>query len=307
MTGAIVVGVDVGGTKIAAGLVDRGGAIVRSLRVATPAKSGGIAVVSAIADVVHELLSEVDGEAVGGVGVSTGGIVDHDSGRILAATDLIAGWADVALADELATRLDLPVTVDNDGNAFAVAAHRYGAARGADSAICVAVGTGIGGGLVLDGRIRRGPHFLAGELGHLPAGGDRRCSCGVIGHLESVAAGPAMSAAYAAATGVVADLREIAAAAESGDAVAESVIRAGATALGRAMGGLAVVLDVDLVVVGGGVASLGFTYLDSIQEAVTAEVPHNHKVHVRPTALGPDAAVIGAASLVTPPAAIHPH
>jgi glucokinase len=289
---ALVAGIDIGGTKIAVGAVDVDGRVLAERRVPTPARAGAAAVLAAAGDALVEVWAAGD---IAGIGVSTGGIVDVDSGRVVAATDLIADWVGASILDRLSERFGVPVAVDNDGNAFALAEHRYGAARGCDNAICVAVGTGIGGGLVLDRRIRRGPRFLAGELGHLPGGGPRLCSCGRVGHIEGWSSGPALTERYREAGGVAADLREVVG---RGDERSAEVIRSGGWALGQVLGGLVNALDVDVVVVGGGVAQLGGRFLDPLREGLAATLIHGRDVPVRAAELGASAGVVGGAAVL---------
>lgn len=289
----VAVGVDIGGTKIAAGLVAADGTVRESCRVPTPARQGRTAILAAIAGAV----ATVTRGPIAGVGVATGGIVDHEQGLVVAATDLLDNWAGVALTSSLSERLGLPVVADNDGNAFALAETRFGAARDCRDAVCVAVGTGIGGGLVLDGRLRRGRRHLAGEFGHLPAPTDLRCSCGLTGHVEAVAAGPGMLARYRASGGTAADLRGVLVAAEQGDRLAATVLADGGACLGRALAGVVTAVDAEIVVIGGGVAAVGDRYLVPLAEAMYALLPHGVRPPVRATVLGAESAVVGAASL----------
>lgn len=290
----MAVGVDVGGTKIAAGLVAADGTICGSCRVPTPAKKGGAAILTAI----EEAVAAVVHDEVAGVGVATGGIVDHQQGLVVAATDLINGWAGMPVARVLSGRLGLRVVADNDGNAFALAEARFGAARDCLDAICVAVGTGVGGGLVLDGRLRRGRRHLAGEFGHLPADTERRCSCGRVGHVEAVASGPAMLARYQAGGGTATDLQAVLAAAEQGDESAATVLAEGGACLGRALAGVVTAIDAEIVVIGGGVAAVGERYLAPLADALYTLLPHSARPQVCATALGVDSAAIGAAYMV---------
>lgn len=292
MTAApLAVGVDVGGTKIAAGLVACDGRVLATTRVPTPARDGRAAVLAAIETAVATVLHD----GVVGVGVGTGGLVDHDRGVIVAATDLIAEWAGTPVAGHLSARLRLPVVVDNDGNAFALAQSRFGHARGHRDAVCVVVGTGIGGGLILGGRLRRGPHHLAGELGHLPTDTDRRCSCGRVGHIEAVASGPAMLARYRACGGNAPDLPAMAAAAARGDRPAAAVLADGASSLGRALAGVMTAVDAEIVVVGGGVSAIGERFLSPLTQSLYDLLPHPIRPRV---CAGAQDSIVGAASLV---------
>ncbi|GAB3839263.1 ROK family protein [Kribbella italica] len=298
MTARQVVGVDIGGTKIAAATVTAGGEPGPLLVTATPAAAGGEAVLDAVAALVRQASPGTD---LDGVGVGTGGVVDHTTGVVLSATDLIRNWAGCEVAAGLGRRLSLPVAGDNDGNTTALGERWYGAGRGLDDVLYVAVGTGIGGALTIGGTLIRGTHHTAGELGHLPVadGTGVICSCGELDHLETVASGPAIAAAY----GSSADLREIAAWADTGDGRAAAVIDAGARSLGRGLAGLANVIDPQAVVLNGGVAALGESYRKRVEESMRSHcLPGPAEgVQVRLGQLGQYAAVLGAASLLLDP------
>ena len=301
-----LIGVDVGGTKIAAGLVAPDGTLLASLVRPTPAALGPAAVLDAIAAAVAELPGRQDARALG---IGTGGVIDRDSGVVLSANELLPGWAGTRLAEELSARLGLPVAADNDANVFALAEQTYGAGAGCGSALYVSVGTGIGGGLVAGGRLLRGAHWSAGEFGHIavPEAAGLPCNCGLTGHLEAVAAGPALAARFGELTGggKTADLREVAALAEDGaDGGAEAgaarrALAEGAGVLGRALAGLVNTLDPERVVIGGGVSSVGDPFWRPLTEAFTAELlPGPSGLRPVRAALGPRAAVIGAAALL---------
>lgn len=301
--GRPLIGADVGGTKIAVGLVTADGGLLDSLVRPTPAAEGPTAVLDAVAAAVTELPGW---QRASGLGIGTGGVVDRDAGVVLSANDLLPGWAGTRLAAELNARLGLPVAADNDANVFALAEQVHGAGAGSDSALCVSVGTGIGGGLVAGGRLLRGAHWTAGEFGHIavPEAAGRPCNCGREGHLEAVSSGPAMAARFAALTGRdgVADLREAVAAADGTGPTAEAARTAlteGARALGRALAGLVNTVDPERVVIGGGVASIGAPFWQPLTDAFAAELlPGPAQLRPVPAALGPRAAVIGAATLL---------
>lgn len=296
----VAIGVDIGGTKIALGVVADDGRLLASRQIPTPARQGPEAVLDAVAGELTVLVADTPSRP-SGIGVSTGGIVDVKAGRVVASTDLITGWAGTEVAAWLADRSGLAVRVDNDGNAFALAEHCFGAARGVDDALCVAVGTGIGGGIVLGGRLRRGPHHLAGELGHLPAPTTQRCSCGKVGHAEAASSGPAIVAAYrcAGGAGSVASAAAVAERAGTGDEVAATVIGDAGRMLGEVLAGPALSLDVSVVVVGGGVAAgMGAGFLVPLRQALRSALPYGYRPAVAAATLGHRSAVVGAASLV---------
>jgi len=298
----MIIGIDIGGTKIAvAGFaLDDGPGRVRVTDVhtfPTPAREGGPAIVRAVVDAVRVVRG---GGVVGAVGVGTAGVVGPD-GAITSATDAISGWAGFRLQDELADALGAPVTVINDVHAAAVAESEQGAGRGADGMLMVAVGTGIGGAVVLPDGLRRGITGTAGSVGHMevalpPRLAERRCPCGGLGHVEAVASGPGLERTYFEESGVALPLREVHAAALRGDALAERVILDGARYLGRALAGANAVLDVEVIVVGGGVAEVGERYLAEVGAAYRAAAMSGpSRARVVPAQRGIEATLTGAA------------
>ncbi|RYJ02403.1 MAG: ROK family protein, partial [Actinomycetales bacterium] len=175
MTG-LEVGVDVGGTKIAAGIIDETGAIVRSARRPTP---GSPEIPAAIAELVREIAQD---QTVAAVGIGAAGFISADRQTVLTAPNI--DWNDAPLGHDVSALLDVPVVVENDANAAAWAEHRFGAGRGAHQMLAVTVGTGVGGGLVVNGHLVRGAHGIAAEVGHIRF--ERNgllCGCGLYGCL----------------------------------------------------------------------------------------------------------------------------
>ncbi|QMU71225.1 ROK family protein [Streptacidiphilus sp. P02-A3a] len=296
----LVGAVDIGGTKIAAGLVAADGTVVRQRSVPTPAAEGPQAVLDAAADLVAELARP--GEPVLAVGVGSAGVIDPRTGRVLSATDALPGWAGTDLRGGLGARLGVPVAVDNDVHAHALGEAWRGAAAGVREVLLVAVGTGIGGSQVVDGRVHHGAHSAAGHVGHmpLPEAEGRRCPCGGVGHAEAVAAGPALLAEYRRRRGAAGtrDLADVAARAERGEPTARQVLEDGATALGRLIGGLVNLLDPELVLVTGGVANCGPVWWSSLRVGYHAEaLPPLRGVPLEPGLLGHLAPLLGAARL----------
>ncbi|MEW2331596.1 ROK family protein [Micromonospora chersina] len=288
-----VVGIDIGGTKTAAALVDRGGRVRERREAPTPARSGPGAVLDAAAGLAAALL----GAAAGPVGVGTAGTVDPATGSIRYATDSLPGWTGTPVADALAARLGRPVRVTNDVNAAALGECWAGAGRDHAHVLLVAVGTGLGGAIVRNGRVEAGARGAAGEVGHLPAPGAERlrCGCGRHGHLEAIASGSGLAAAYAIETGTEVTGRTVADRAAAGDAVARRVVDRAGAALGAALAGLVALLDPDAVLVAGGAAG---ALLPAASAAYSAEAPAGWAdVPLRPAALGADAVLVGAARL----------
>ncbi|MER7996216.1 ROK family protein [Micromonospora chalcea] len=299
-TTGLVAALDIGGTKTTAALVTASGEVVGRHSAPTPGRSGAAAVLDTAAGLVEKLRADAPG-VVRALGVGSAGVIDSGSGLVLSATDVLTGWTGTDLRGDLGRRLGVPVTVVNDVHAHALGEARHGVAAGYDTVLYVAVGTGVGASFVLGDTVLAGAHSAAGHAGHQPSAyaGTLPCTCGGRGHLEAIAAGPALTAEYVRRTGrPVADLRAVAALAADGDETARDVVRLGGTAVGSAVGGLVNVLDPAAVVIGGGVTGLGEPWWRARRDAVPAEtLPALAGVPVLASTLGPDAPLLGAASL----------
>ncbi|GAB3959924.1 hypothetical protein GCM10027614_80480 [Micromonospora vulcania] len=248
-------------------------------------------------DAAAQLATDLLGAAAGPVGVGTAGTVDPATGGIRYATDSLPGWTGTPVADALAARLGRRVRVTNDVNAAALGECWAGAGRDRAQVLLVAVGTGLGGAVVRDGRVEAGARGATGEVGHLPTPGAERlrCGCGRYGHLEAIASGSGLAAAYAIETGTRVTGRTVAERAAAGDAVAQRVVQRAGTALGAALAGLVALLDPEAVLVAGGAAG---TLLPAASAAYSAELPTGWgDVPLLPATLGADAVVVGAARL----------
>ncbi|MCW3814068.1 ROK family protein [Micromonospora sp. DR5-3] len=291
---ASVVGVDIGGTKTVAALVGPGGEVLERREVPTPARCGPEAVLDAAAGLAADLLGAA---GPGPVGVGTAGTVDPTTGSIRYATDSLPGWAGTPVAEALAARLGRQVRVTNDVNAAALGECWAGAGRDQAHVLLVAVGTGLGGAIVRNGRVESGARGAAGAVAHLPApGADRlRCGCGRYGHLEAIASGTGLAAAYAIETGERLTGRAVADRAAAGDGAARQVVDRAGRVLGAALAGLVALLDPAAVLVAGGAAG---ALLPAASLAYPAELPAGWAdVPLLPAALGADAVVVGAARL----------
>jgi glucokinase len=297
-------GIDIGGTKIAAGLVTATGALSHKQVVATPAALGADSILQTAITVGKDVLSAARRERLDVVaaGAGSAGHVDRSHGTISYASELLPGWTGLELARELQAALELPVSVENDVNAMALAEAHFGAGRDFRDALYITVGTGIGGALIVDGRLWHGATWTAGELGHLVVDwdGTRRCNCGEPGHLEAYAAGPALAECYRERAGIghPVDLIAVATRARAGDTIAAETIVEGARILGLALGGLLNVLDPQALIVGGGVAELQDLWWPALETALRANpMPGPARVALRRAMLGVDATLIGAAWL----------
>jgi glucokinase len=307
---SLVAGIDLGGTKIQAVVLD-GARVVADRKRATPA-TGGADIAASIAEMVIEM-----GGDVTGIGIGAPGVIDQARGAVLRAPNLAID-SSVPLTDLVADATGLPrgkVVLDNDVNVGTLAELRLGAAVGARDALCVFVGTGVGGGLVLDGELRRGPRGLTGEIGHVVVhDGGRRCGCGGLGHLEANAGRRCLEeAARAASDGgretalvqIAGDGRMkssvFAKALAAGDAVARELLDEAIEALGAALASAVALVDLDLIVLGGGLAGkLGDPFVAAVEAAVKRRlfVP-TLPLRVVPAALGDLGGAMGAALLAS--------
>ena len=328
-----VIAVDIGGTKTVVALVDRALRVTHAHTAPTPAREGAAAVVATVAHLAAAALDEASGASqhaggsqvpapftVCGVGIGTAGTVDPARGVIVASTDTMAGWAGTELARDVRAALTevlalrgvtvrdaaqpptpLPVTVRNDVDAHAAGESAAGAARGDQSVLVVAVGTGIGAGIILAGTPLTGAHHSGGDLAHVPVPGAEHltCTCGRPGHLEAIASGLGILAHYRSLGGdqAVPDSREVAARARGGDPLAAQAIADAARALGRALAGAVAILDPDRVVLTGSVTGIGAPLWDTAEAAFRAEL--TGAVSGTPLVageLGGDAPLVGAAA-----------
>ncbi|MCC3295638.1 ROK family protein [Arthrobacter sp. zg-Y411] len=300
-----VIGIDLGGTKTAGGIVDAGGNVVFSFAVPTPSQSGADEVLETAARLTRSLLEEAGlrGLAVEGLGIGAAGVIDSVRGVVTSATDAILGWAGTELTAELTARTGLPAAALNDVHAHALGESWLGAGAGVPSVLFIGMGTGVGGSYVLDGRPIEGASFTAGHVGHLAspfayeAAEPLPCSCGAAGHVEAIASGPGIFALYTRLGGTTAlDTREVYRLAADGDPVAAEALRRGAEAAGSAVGGLANVLDPAVVVVGGGLAFAGPLWWDAMERTARGELLRPLiDLPIVPARLGETAAIRGAA------------
>jgi glucokinase len=309
---SLTIGVDVGGTKVAAGVVEEDGSILAQERVNTPAHDPA-GVEDAIVDAVARLRADHEVEAIG-IGVA--GFVDRARAKIFFAPNL--RWQDVALRDDLMTRIDLPVVVENDANAAAWGEYRFGAGRQEDFLVCVTVGTGIGGGGIADGQLFRGGFGIAGEIGHIQmVENGRLCGCGQRGCWEQYASGNALvrdARERAAESRSEAEIllglgdgtpegiagEHVTEAARLGDPVALAAFEALGSWLGQGLADLAAVLDPETFIVGGGVSAAGDQFLKPLVSGFEARLTgrgHRPVATVGLAELGNDAGLVGAADL----------
>lgn len=297
-----VAGVDIGGTRIKGALVDRSGRAVHAVTVPTPPDLGSPgAVTRAVTRVVAELLGEAGrlghGVRLRACGVVVPGLVDEDRGVAVRAANL--GWRDLAVTAPLQEALGVPVALGHDVRAGLLAELRLGAARSAEDALFVPLGTGIACALLVDGRVLHAGGY-AGELGHVqvePAG--LRCGCGGRGCLETVSSAAAIERAYAAAAGLGAAVGAdvVAALVVAGDPHATAVWDRAVAALARALVMAVTLTGARLVLVGGGLAASGEVLLDPLRRAVHAGLTFQRAPTIERAALGDRAGCLGAGCL----------
>lgn len=283
--------IDIGGTKLAVATVDVDGGLTRTRQCPTPLTDDPEQVWSALARLVDEV---TDSGGVIAVGVGCGGPMNGD----LVSPLNIAAWRDFPLADRLrALWPDVPVELHNDAVAMAIGEHAFGVGRGARAFLGIVVSTGVGGGLVLDGKPVDGPTRNAGHIGHVVVDADGpECVCGGRGCLEAIARGPAVVTWAQQQGSTASDGRSLVAAARVGDVIALAALTRAGRALGVACASAAALFDVDVIAVGGGLAAAGELLLDP---AVAAFERHAGMAFVRrcrlvPAALGADAGLVGA-------------
>jgi len=310
---SLTIGIDVGGTKVLGGVVDEAGKVLTTARKDTP-RQGGSALTQTIADVAKELLEQ---HSVTSVGVSAAGFVSSDRKTMLA-TPNIADWNGVDLDNQLTTLIGLPVVIENDANAAAWGEAKFGAGKNQDHMMMLTVGTGIGGGIVVNGALYRGAFGIAAEFGHMrvvPEG--HICGCGARGCFEQYASGNALlrhareaiNASPEVARnllsrgdGTVAGLtgQAITDAARDGDPVALAAFNTTGQWLGAGIASLAVLLDPASVVIGGGVIDAGEILLKPTRESLERNMPFAGK-HPYPqiiaAQLGNEAGLVGVADL----------
>lgn len=292
--GAGLVGIDIGGTKIAALLVSDDGTVLARGSVPAPAALGGGAMADAAADLARELAAQAE-VSLAAAGVGAAGVIDHATGTIRAASATFVGWAGFPLADELEQRLGVPVRVENDVNAFLLGEAAADGRTDRD-VLGVMLGTGVGGALIIDGDLHHGPHGAAGEIGHTPGYSELVCTCGQIGHLETLASGTSIALRYQERTSApVRDAREVADRARGGDAEAIAVFDAAGRALALACASAATILDLPCAIVGGGVTAAWDLLEPSILRTLDTDSPVSGiPLRIIPAVLGSDAVALGA-------------
>ena len=311
---ALTIGIDIGGTKVLGGVVDSAGKVIDSARRATPS-AGGLELITTVIDLIEEFQQKYE---VAGVGISVAALIYSDQGTIVGAPN-IANLSELNFVNEIKKEINLPVIAENDANAAMWAEYKFGNAKDLNPVMFFIIGTGMGGGLVIDGKLFRGAHGIGAEFGHMivqPQG--LKCGCGAYGCIEQYASGTALMR-YAKeaikldpqkgknllklAGGNLSELTGVilTSAAKSGDEIAIAAFNKQADWLGAACASFALLLDPQAIVVGGGVVDAGELFLEPVRKAMSSYMPFG-EFHPLPKIIaakfGNDAGLIGAADLV---------
>jgi glucokinase len=311
----LFIGIDLGGTNIKAALVDtETGEITATRSTPTRAREGHDAVIAEMAALSEEIVSasKLSKADVGGVGVGIPGALDLDRGMTVFLPNLPGNWRNVSVRDQLAQLTGLPVAILNDARSMTLGEWKFGAGRGVDIA-CYTLGTGIGGGLVINGKLHLGGKGSAGELGHVSVDlNGPRCGCGSFGCIEAYASGPAiaamgMKAVVQGRNTIIAEMCEndlnritpelICEAARSGDEAAREIYEFAGKVIGAGVANVIMAVTPRRIVIGGGVAAAGDLIIDPIRRSMRARVfmVDSLQVEVVQALLGNNAGLIGAA------------
>lgn len=295
-----VVGIDLGGTKTELGLVGPGDEIAARRRIPTQQADGPQALVGRIEAAVSELAGELPAsEHIAALGICTPGPIDPLTGTLIDPPNL-PGLHHAPLRDLLADALGVPVSLEHDAKAAALGEHHSGAGRGADHMVYIVAGTGVGAAIIAEGRLFRGQHNAAGEIGHMTL--DRRgepCTCGARGCVQTYLSGPGIAGRYQKAAGIKFDGtgEDVARLAGAGDALAARVMQQAGEALGLAVAAMAGMLDIELYVLGGSVAKAGSLVLEPARRIVPQYCVGSvgERVRIVASTLAEDAAILGCA------------
>ncbi|MCF3120331.1 ROK family protein [Streptomyces arenae] len=299
----LVAALDIGGTKIAGALVDGRGRILLRVQRPTPAREDGETVMRAVEEVLRELTSSDLWAGTSAVGIGSAGPVDASAGTVSPVN--VPGWRGFPLVARVRELTGgLPVELVGDGVAMTAAEHWQGAARGHDNALCMVVSTGVGGGLVLNGTLHPGPTGNAGHIGHISVDLDgESCPCGARGCVERIASGPniarrALESGWLPGPDGDTSAAAVATAARAGDPVALTSFERAAQALAAGIAATATLVEIDIAVIGGGVAKSGDVLFAPLRRALReyATLSFVRRLTVAPALMGTDAGLVGAAA-----------
>ena len=311
MGSKLILAVDIGGTQSRIALIDNEAQILKRVSVPTEAGEGHKVVIEEI----RKLVSKEEFDRIAGIGISIAGLLKADSGTLVYSPNM-PGWVNVPIKRIFADEFHIPVYVSNDASLAALGEHRYGAAKGLDSFVYITVSTGIGGGMVLDGKLYLGADGYAGEVGHMTINpGGPVCSCGMRGCFEAMASGTAIARdarerIASGVTSIISDMVDrnmdsltaatVEQAARQGDEMAKDVMHQAAVNLGIGLSNLIIIFDPQAVVVGGGVTKSNDLIFELARKTVAARAGRYFQkdVPILKAALGDNVGLIGAAALV---------
>jgi len=309
---ALFIGLDLGGTEVKVGLGGADGALIWRDRAPSHAREGGEAILEALGAAAGAAIAEAArrGGEVRALGLGTPGIVDRANGRIRYPVANLGGWHGTDLAGYFRARFGFPAVIENDANSAAWGEYRRGAGQGAQTLVMATVGTGIGGGAVIEGTLLRGASGAAMELGHtLFRAGGRACPCGLAGCLEAYSGGRAMAEEWAQRRGAdptrspdaAPSPSDLLRAEREGDPIAAEILDAGARALGHGLVSALHLLNPDVLIIGGGILEARPRHRELAIEGVRAHVLPKaiDGLSIRPAACGNEAGIIGALLLAT--------
>lgn len=310
------IGCDLGGTNLRSAIVDvETGHILKQMNIPTLAREGHDAVMTRMADLFLQLIQSagMQIEEIGGIGIGVPGVLDLEKGEVLFLPNLAGNWLHVPLRDTITKLTGIPTVLLNDVRSITYGEWAFGAGRGVDTVAVFAIGTGIGGGLVLNGQLHLGIGGTGGELGHTTIDfNGPRCGCGNYGCVEAYASGPAIAAMglKAVTQGLTTNIAElsgndlnritpelIARAAQGGDEIAKDIYERAGFYLGIAAANVCAAISPRRIIIGGGVAQAGDLLLDPIRRTISERVTIMpvKEVEVVPSQLGTNAGVIGVA------------
>lgn len=297
MSNDAVVAIDVGGTDIKAALI-RGREILSQAKVPTRAQEGAPAIVEAIVSAIDQVRSGGGAEEVRAIGLVVPGIVDVEAGVVVSSSNI--AWEGFPLAQVIADRTGLPVGFGHDVRSAGLAERKWGGAQGADDFIFLPIGTGIAAAVILNGELYSG-QGLAGEVGHGGKDEGLDCVCGAKGCLETLASAAALARRYRFLTGASAQAvpgaLEVEDLVRQGDPVAQKVWDEGIDRLAETIAVMVTILDIPLVVIGGGLSKAGDLLFEPLREAVSKRLSYHHRPRIIPARLGHGAGMWGAALL----------
>ncbi|MFH1853732.1 MAG: ROK family protein [Candidatus Omnitrophota bacterium] len=297
----VKIGIDLGATRMKIGLVDIRGKVFLRREVDTPSQAGQPAIIDSIVNNLAIIIKEsgLRKQDIGGVGIGVPGPVDSKRG-IVHYFPNIKGWDNVPLKSILQKRLGMKVDLDNDVNAMTLAEHRFGAGRTAENLICLTLGTGVGGGIIINNEIYRGSTMLAGEIGHIPINEKGpKCNCGGIACLERYIGNRYILKKAQRIFGKNITLEHLSGLAEKGNKKARAIWRDVGRKLAIALTGVVNLLNPDMIVIGGGVSKAGNLILGPLRKELRIRPMKGQALHVKiaRAKLGGDAGIIGASLL----------